>query len=359
MSSTSLGTPSSGYSKKTVEEIVRRMKKMYIERGLSEEEASAKALKGAVAGSRAMEVETKGPEEFISNKNVILKIIGEIFSVPQLSKIVSKLGEKDFSVELMRQLDSANMNFSTTQYIAISLFASFVAAAFISFIPFAIFIDNVVSAIIYGFITFVISLPLSFFVAIKWPASVAKKRGSAIDRVLPFALRHMATEIKAGIGIHDSMKDIANAGYGVLSEEFERVIQDMDKGMTTEDAIEALAERSPSDSLAASAQHITRAIRIGGNLADILSEIAQDVSFDLRMRMRDFVEKLSLISLFYMMAGIVMPVFFTILVAIFNAIPSLGFQGIIGPGMLMLVYVILIPLTLGLILYVVSVTQPM
>ncbi len=350
-----------GYSKATVEEIVRRMKKLYMARGFTEEEAKKKALREAVTGRRAMEIETRGPLELLASENPFFRVVGRVFkAIPKLNELVDKLAEKDFAVRLMRDLDAANIKLSTKQYLAISLVASVLAALFFGFLVFLVFVfSSLFDGLLYGFLTFLVLLPVSFFVAIIWPSSTAKKRGVAIDKVLPFALRHMATEVRAGVGIHDALRDISNAEYGVLSEEFKRVLEDMDKGATTEDALEALAERSPSDSLARAALHIVRALRIGGNLADILSEIADDVAFDLRMRMRDFVERLSLVSLFYMMAGIVMPVFFSVLSAIFNAVPTLGFQGIIGPEVMMLVYIVMIPMTLGLILYIIKVTQPM
>ncbi len=349
-----------GYSKATVEEIVRRMKKLYMARGFTEEEASEKALRSVVAGSRSMEIETRGPKDLVKSKNKFYRFVGQLFvKFPKLSEMVDKLADKTFAIKLMKDLDSANIPLSTTQFLAISLVASVIGGVFLGFLGFIAFIPDWVMSFSIGFLAFLIGIPFSFFVAISFPSSIAKKRGKEIDKVLPFALRHMATEIKAGVGIHDAMRDVVDAKYGVLSEEFKRTLDDMDKGMTTDDAIQAMGERSPSDALARAALHIVRSLRTGGNLADILSEIAKDVSFDLQMRMKDFVEKLSLISLLYMFAGIVMPVFFTVLAAIFNSVPTLGFQGIIGPTVLFLVYAILIPAIMGLILYIIKVLQPM
>ncbi len=348
-----------GYSKETVEEIVKRMKKLYVARGFTEEEASEKALKSVVAGSRSMEVETRGPEDLVSSENKFYRFVGQIFTrFKALGKFVSQLADKEFAIKLMKDLDSANIPLSTEQYLGVSLVGSVIGGIFIGFLGFLMFIPNWLNAFLIGLLGLVAGVPLSFFVAFSFPSSIAKKRGKEIDKVLPFALRHMATEIRAGVGIHDTMRDIVDAKYSVLSEEFDRTLNDMDKGMTTDDAIQAMGERSPSDALARASLHIVRSLRTGGNLADILSEIAKDVSFDMQVKMKDFVEKLSLISLFYMFVGIVLPVFFTILAAIFNAVPTIGFQGVIGPTVLMLVYIVLIPMTLGLILYMVKIMEP-
>jgi len=71
------------------------------------------------------------------------------------------------------------------------------------------------------------------------------------------------------------------------------------------------------------------------------------------------VERLNLIGLFYMMVGIVGPVFVAVLAGIFNAIPTIGLSGFLGTQVLFLIYFILIPMALSLILYVIKVMQPM
>ncbi len=169
----------------------------------------------------------------------------------------------------------------------------------------------------------------------------------------------MATEVRAGVGIHKTMESIVSADYGELSVEFERTLNDIEKGMSTEDALDAMSKRSPSESLGRAMLHVIRALKTGGNLSEIIETIARDVAFELRMRMRDFVERLNLIGLFYMMIGIVFPVFIAVLAGIFNAIPTLGMAGMLGTEALFLIYFILIPMTLSLILYVIKVMQPM
>ena len=100
-------------------------------------------------------------------------------------------------------------------------------------------------------------------------------------------------------------------------------------------------------------------MKTGGDLSAIIEGIAEDVAFELRMKMRDFVERLNLIGLFYMMIGIVFPVFVAVLAGIFNAIPTIGMQGMLGAEVLFLIYFILVPMALGLILYIIKVMQPM
>jgi len=57
-------------------------------------------------------------------------------------------------------------------------------------------------------------------------------------------------------------------------------------------------------------------MRSGGNLSVIISEIADDVSFETRQQIRDFTEKLNFVNILYIMVGVVMPVAIAILAAI-------------------------------------------
>ncbi len=348
-----------GYRKTDVETIIRRMKKVYQERGYSEEEAKALVLKRAVTGTRAIDIETMAPKDLVKSNNALLRIVGIVFSrFSFLSSLAEKIADSDIGSRLMRALDSVNSRYSTSQYIAIAMFVS-LFSAFILSLLFTFALMDIADPVVMFPIVFITSYLFSFFIALKLPESNAKRRGKNIDKVLPFALRHFATEIKAGVGIHKAMRAIANSGYGALSEEFQRVIDEIEKGVTTEDALEALANRTESDDLARSILHIIRALRTGGNLSEILTKIADDVSFNLAVRMRDFSERLTLISLFYMMAGVVFPVFISVLFAIFSSAPSLGLAGVVGPDILMMIYLIIIPMSLGVILYIINVTQPM
>ena len=68
---------------------------------------------------------------------------------------------------------------------------------------------------------------------------------------------------------------------------------------------------------------ILRALKSGGNLSETITAIADDVSFELRMKVRDFTEKLNFISVIYIMIGVVGPVVMVILSAIAQ-LPLLG-----------------------------------
>ena len=378
--------PQRRYDFATVEEIVKRMRRRYEERGevIEERPTEARKLKEMVVGRRALALDQRTPQDLVNSENRFARIVGFLFStLPFLNRIAERIANYNMARTLVFDLDSANMNYNPKQYAAMAFIASIISAVGISFITLLLLltalapiIDNtflpfvvnfganasiilVVLKVILSFVALLLGFVLSLVIAIKWPSSVARKRGQAIDKDLAFALRQMATEVRAGVGIHKTMKSVVDANYGVLSEEFDRTLKDIEKGVNTEDALTALADRSPSENLSKAVRHIIRALKTGGDLSAIIEGIAEDVAFELRMKMRDFVERLNLIGLFYMMIGIVFPVFVAVLAGIFNAIPTIGMQGMLGAEVLFLIYFILVPMALGLILYIIKVMQPM
>ena len=70
----------------------------------------------------------------------------------------------------------------------------------------------------------------------------------------------MATELRAGLGLHESMRSVALSGYGPLSEEFARTIEEIRYGETTENALIDMSERINSDGLKRAVYQITRTL---------------------------------------------------------------------------------------------------
>ncbi|MBI5036817.1 type II secretion system F family protein [Candidatus Micrarchaeota archaeon] len=181
---------------------------------------------------------------------------------------------------------------------------------------------------------------MAAFVALSYPKSVSGQRASQVDRSLPFALRQVSTQVKAGVSFHKAMQSIASSNYGILSEEFTRVVNEVNSGETMQAALMKLSRRTRSKGLKRTVTQILRSFKSGGNLSQIISDIADDVSFESRMNIRDFTEKLNFVNVIYIMVGVVAPVTLAILSSIMQiplfagGIPPLfiyfGFAGILG-----------------------------
>lgn len=139
------------------------------------------------------------------------------------------------------------------------------------------------------------------------------KNYSEISKELPSALRHMVTELISGKGLHDTISSIANSDYRYLSYEFSRVVEEIKYGEKTEHALLNMSRRISSDGLNRSIQQIVGTLKNGGSLANSLNIIAEDISFDLQIKLKDYSQKLNVFIIIYTFLAILGPVILLIM----------------------------------------------
>ena len=140
-----------------------------------------------------------------------------------------------------------------------------------------------------------------------YPKIKEQKSYSDINRELPYALRHMGIELKSGKGLHDSLITIKNADYGSLSHEFNRVLEEVKYGKSTEDSLLEMSHRVKSEGLSRAVHQIISTLRVGGNLSSSPDVIAQDISFDMQIKLKEYSQKLNSFILIYTFIAILTP----------------------------------------------------
>ena len=141
---------------------------------------------------------------------------------------------------------------------------------------------------------------------------------ASFSKELPYALRQLATELRSGRSLatelrsgrslFDSLDSVASSDYGILSLEFSRVLEEIKYGESTENAFLNLEKRVDSKALSRAIYEILTSLRIGANLSNSLSIIADDVNFDIRMKLKEYSEKLNAFVMIYTFLVILAPV---------------------------------------------------
>ncbi|HIH20475.1 TPA: type II secretion system F family protein [Candidatus Micrarchaeota archaeon] len=219
---------------------------------------------------------------------------------------------------LEKNLLASRLRFNVETYLVIATAAAFIVGLLSFFLTSVLLYDSLSPAfsLVVGILVFVLMFVLTAVFVLVFPSLRAGELALAVDRALPFALRQLSTQLKAGFSFYKSLNSLAKADYGILSEEFELVLRDLDSGLSTDEALKLLTKRNKSEGLRKAILQITRAMRTGGSLATVISDIADDVSFETRQKIRDYTEKLNFINILYIMVGVVMPVAIAILSAI-------------------------------------------
>lgn len=241
---------------------------------------------------------------------------------------------------LDEDLHKANLTVAPERYVALMLGMSLIVGI-VAFV-FVLLFMNVLLALVAALGTSFLTL----LVVRTRPKSKAKSRVVEVNRTIPYALRHMATQLSSGIGLPETMTSVSQADYGALSEEFGRAIHDMHAGSSMDEALSAMDKRLESEPLRRAIRQIQRTMRTGGDLARTLGNLADETALELRMKLRDYTQSLNLMAMLYMFASAVIPALLVIMIMI------VGMQG--GSGFTIDVVAVLFLFVLPfLLLYVV------
>ena len=186
-----------------------------------------------------------------------------------------------------------------------------------------------------------IVLIIMLYIFMKFYPQIKQKRSyNDLNQELPYALRHMGIELKSGKGLHDTLVTVSNADYGSFSHELNRVLEQVRYGESTENALLEMSNRVGSDGLSRSVQQIVGTLRVGGNLANSLEVIADDISFDMHVKLKDYSQRLNSFILIYTFVAILAPVI--LLIMLMAASTVMG--EIIPSSMILVMYVVLFPM---------------
>jgi tight adherence protein B len=168
-----------------------------------------------------------------------------------------------------RELARADLKFKVAEYFAM-IFMSTVVLAFVGWL----LQPNIVSAIIGGVI--------GFFVPRFYVKRQQTVRLNKFNDQLGDMLSLMVNGLRAGYSTMQAMEAVSRELPTPISDEFHRVVQEMQIGIPMEKALDNLLRRIPSDDLDFVITAINVQREVGGNLSEILDTI----SFTIRERVR-------------------------------------------------------------------------
>lgn len=111
-----------------------------------------------------------------------------------------------------------------------------------------------------------------------------KRRADKLREQLPDVLTIMASSLRAGHSFMQSLDTVAREIPQPAATEFQRVVAEIRLGRPTEEALEALAERVGSDDFRWAVLAVNIQREVGGNLAEILDNVADTLRERAMMR---------------------------------------------------------------------------
>ena len=148
---------------------------------------------------------------------------------------------------------------------------------------------------------------MSFLYLITYPAVTARHRVRILERDLLFALRHMLIEVKSGITLFDAMASVARGSYGIVSEEFQKVIKEVNAGLTEQKALEKASLENPSLKLRQIIWQISNALKAGSEISTTLEALVANFERDQLLTIRKYGREMNPWTMMYMMLAIILP----------------------------------------------------
>jgi len=138
-------------------------------------------------------------------------------------------------------------------------------------------------------------------------------RQEAILRALPDTMDLLTISVEAGLGFDAALAYVRKNVPGSLSDEFGRMLQEMQIGVSRTDAMRHLGERSDVEELKGFVLAMVQADSFGISIAKVLRAQAQELRIRRRQRAEEKAQKVAVKLLFPLIIGFLPSLFIVIL----------------------------------------------
>ncbi|MGO8946544.1 MAG: type II secretion system F family protein [Ktedonobacterales bacterium] len=161
-----------------------------------------------------------------------------------------------------------------------------------------------------------------------WLRQKIAQRRSEIISVLPDAIDLITISIEAGLGFDQALYRVVRKSRNALTNEFARVLYEMQFGVARRDALHAMAERIGLDDLSTVVAAIVQAEQLGVSLATVVRIQAAEMRVRRRQRAEQLI-RVAPVKMLFPIAFLIFPPIFVVVLG--PAIP--GILHVLRPGL--------------------------
>jgi len=145
-----------------------------------------------------------------------------------------------------------------------------------------------------------------FFYLLRFPKLVAVRRMKKLESDLLNSLEHILIEIKSGVPMFNALISAAE-GYGEISDEFKKIILEINAGSSMIKAFEKASLRNPSLHFRRSIWQLTNSMKTGSDISIALESIVKTLTEDQMIGIKRYGQELGPYTLMYMLVAVIMP----------------------------------------------------
>ncbi len=177
---------------------------------------------------------------------------------------------------IKNELARADLKLTVAEFIGLKLGAALLGVVFGMILGRANFLAQVAAALVFAIVfSFLPNLYVSFR---------AKQRVKAFNNQLGDVITMMANALRGGYSFLQTLDMVSREAPAPASTEFRRVVQEVGLGRSTEEALQNLLRRVPSDDLDLLITAVSIQMEVGGNLAQVLDTIGHTIRERVRIK---------------------------------------------------------------------------
>jgi flagellar protein FlaJ len=147
---------------------------------------------------------------------------------------------------------------------------------------------------------------IGFFTVANYPKVKAKRISRELEKDLPYALRHMLIEVRSGISLYEAMVSVSH-DYGEASEEFNRIVKDINGGKPQIKALEDSIVRNPSTMYRRAMWQMINALKSGTDVTSTLETLVDSMVKQQKLQVKRYGKELNPYVLMYLMIAVIVP----------------------------------------------------
>lgn len=155
-----------------------------------------------------------------------------------------------------------------------------------------------------------VSLLISGFIymsQVNYPKIYSLSKQRDLEKNLISVLQDIMVQLNSGVPIFRILANIADADYGRVSEEFKKIVKEINSGVSQIDAIEKYAKMNTSRYFRRVLWQISNGMRSGSDMVIVIEEEIKALSEEQAIQIQSYGSKLNPLIVFYMLIAIVLP----------------------------------------------------
>jgi pilus assembly protein TadC len=247
----------------------------------------------------------------------------------RLGRMFQGLGTSltEFVPEMKADVVMAAIDMTAEDYMVASVASAMVLGFFMYFfayLPLVFLALAPGSEVLLSVIPAVAIAMLDFFILLRYPKILSTKRAELVERDLIYALKDLLLNVSAGLSLFESIQKVSDGDHGYVSQDFKRVVENTNRGMALDDALEDLALRTSSEYMRNALWQTVNAVKSGTSVKEALQGIIDALIREQTRKIRNYIQELNVLTMVYMLFAVAVPTIISTVLIVLTSLMGTG-----------------------------------